>query len=53
METWKKFDWIPHNLIIASPHKRKMSSFSNIDGIGWLWHTCIEQNLATPRPPME
>jgi hypothetical protein len=53
MEAWKKFDCIPHNLIIASPHKKKMSSFLNIDGISWLWHTSTEQNVATPRPPME
>jgi hypothetical protein len=30
-----------------------MSSFLNIDGIGWLWHPRIEQNVGTPRPPME
>jgi CO dehydrogenase/acetyl-CoA synthase beta subunit len=28
-------------------------AISNIDGISWLLYTCIEQNVATPRPPME
>jgi hypothetical protein len=45
MAAWQKFDWAPHNLIIASAHKRKMSSLYNINDISWLiWHRHIEQN---------
>jgi len=53
MAVWQKFDWAPHNLIITSVHKRKMSSFYNIDRLGWLWYTCIKQNVTTPEAAVE